>query len=218
MLTGPGPAPGRAAVRGSRPARPAGRKARMPLPRRTEVEIAPVPQRFPDVADRVARFDGIDRRELAARRVVDGDDDGLADRRRRPLQEGPALAPDVEMLGHRSPIRARSAPTRKRPVSSAWASRPSAAISWSTRWAALRGMSVARARSRTPHSPESANASRTRTQRAIGPLGEGQPEAATAAQTPSTAASPVGKVRGRLTVSGCAWHSEHSSGMGPPSR
>ena len=45
-------------------------------------------------------------------------------------------------------------------------------MSWRIRWAALRGMSVARARSRMPHSPDSAKASRTRTQRAIGPLGE----------------------------------------------
>ena len=45
-------------------------------------------------------------------------------------------------------------------------------MSWRIRCAALRGMSVARARSRMPHSPDSAKASRTRTQRAIGPLGE----------------------------------------------
>ncbi len=44
-------------------------------------------------------------------------------------------------------------------------------MSWRIRWAALRGMSVARARSRTPHSPDRAKASRTLTQRAIGPLG-----------------------------------------------
>ena len=80
-------------------------------------------------------------------------------------------------------------------------------MSWRIRWAALRGMSVARARSRMPHSPDSAKASRTRTQRAIGPLGEPPAVTGGSGGTVSTVAgSRVRWSSGRLTRSGCAWH------------
>ena len=65
---------------------------------RAQVEVAPVAQGFPQVADGVARFDGIDGGELATDRVVQREHHSLADRGRRTLQDGPAHPPHVQVL------------------------------------------------------------------------------------------------------------------------
>ena len=104
----------------------------------------------------------------------------------------------------RPPIRARSGPTRNRPGSSVGASRPSPAISWRIRCTALRGMPLARASSRTPHS------SWRRTRRGPRPSGPSGLDGG----------APVSGGASRSVVDpvGLRWHSERTSNSGLLSR
>ena len=179
------PAPARPAARPSiRAAGPVGyrqgRQDRLPLGLRQEredalaaraqVDIAPVAERLPDVADGVARLDRIHGRELAPRRVVQREHDGLADLGGHALQDGPADAPHVDLAGDQDADARQVRPDRVA-SGAVRGEQTERRHLVTTRCTALRGIAVSRARSRMPHSPRSAKASSTLAQRAIGPRG-----------------------------------------------
>ena len=133
------------------------------------MEVAPVAQRFPDVADRVRRLGGVGGPELAPARGVQAEDRGLAGRP-QPRAPRPAVPRASRRAGRRGSATSGSAagPRGSGPADAPASSRSRRAISWRIRCTALRGSSTAAASSRTPHSSWRRNAFTTSAQRAIG--------------------------------------------------
>ena len=166
----------------------------------------------------MARLDGVDGRELAALGVVDGDDDGLADGRRRALEERPADPPDVEVFGDQQAdpgqVRADTEPTRL--VGRGEQAEGGHVVEDPMRRAARdvgRAGEIADAPfARLGEGLQDAHPARHRAAR--GPLATG----GNGGTVPPGPGSQVRWGSGRLTRSGWAWHSEHTSRMGLASR
>ena len=123
------------------------------LAARAGVELAPLAQRAPDVADGMGRFDRVDGPELAPRGRVQREDQRLVELAAARSMIGRATRADIQPLGEQhAQARQRRADPESAGAPAAAASSSRRAISWSMRWTALRGRPVCAARSRTPHS------------------------------------------------------------------